>query len=105
LVGEIAQRRAARTLHLGDEHVAVLVFPREVRAFDGVRLPCLLAKQVGLAPELVRLARPLAQPGERLARRQRLDAPGAGAHRTLGEDREGADLGSRPDVRSAAELA
>ena len=56
-------------------------------------------------PRRVELARAAVQERPRLARRDRLDPPRAGADGGLAEDHERADLGRRADVRAAAELA
>src|SRR5207253_1074903 len=104
-VGEIAKRPAFERLRLDENHVAVLIHDLEVGAGLGPRTLRLLAHTLELGAQLLGFARLLVQPCERLAARQRLDPPRARADRSLGEDRERADLGGRAHVRAAAELA
>ena len=69
------------------------------------RLPRLLAHALELASELLRLIGAGAEQRERLAGCDRLDTPCARADRRLAKDHERADLGRRPHVGAAAELA
>ena len=105
-VREVAQRAALQRLRL-DEARRCPPCRRSAKSALGVRARPLrlLAHALELGAQLLRLARALVQPRERLAARHRLDPARARADRALGEDRERPDLGGRAHVRAAAELA
>src|SRR4029079_4231975 len=88
---DVAGRRLPRHREVG------LVLPRSLRLG-------LLAGRRELGAKLVALARTLVEARERLTRGDGLDSARAGADRGFGEDDERPDLGSRADVRAAAEL-
>ena len=87
LVGEVAQRAAARALHLGDEHVALLVLPHDVGpdSASACAFGFFASRRslLELAAHRFELPRAAFEQRPRLARGHRLDAARAGADRPL----------------------
>ena len=108
-VGQLEQRVAREPVDLlhddadavSLDHAGLGVGARRRR---GARALQVTAQLLDLAADVVELARARVQVRPGLTGGDRLDPARPRADGALGEDREGSDLGGRPDVRAAAEL-
>src|SRR5205085_6145929 len=105
-VVEVAQAAALESVGARDDDAAVLAPDHDLGLRGRGRLALALpARPLELGAQLLGLLGAAVEVRPRLAGRDRLDPPRAGADGALAQDRERPDLRRRAHVRAAAELA